>query len=411
MPDYPSNFVNSSNTGNTSTLPFITHFDVRNPTQYDFQYPLQTRWVNDSVFGPFEWILVGFTSTGGVVLANWIELGIVAADLQFLTGNTGGMVPADTSHNINVIGDGTTVLVAGNPATNTLTISALAGNTTYDANTGSAIAIGGILNVLGIGGTSTAASGNTITITTSGIVPTQFNEDVGIATPIGGVLNVKGGTNINTVGSGNTITINAPTPATVATTYTENTGTATPAANNLNVLGINGITTSGAGSTITISGPASGLIQQVRTKFTTPLLITNLMPGFTNTAPTTSNGQLIMSVTITPTSASSVLVVETDIQSEIETAGVAQFAFFTSASTTAFAAMNDGTFGGGNPSYITSFNMKAYIIAGTTSPLTVSVYGGPTSGSSPGAEINMSSGSAINGTASFSSLYVTEFAS
>lgn len=55
-----------------------------------------------------------------------------------LTGNTGGAVPA-TANNINVIGDGTTVTVAGNPGTSTLTISVLGGHAidTIDGDVGS----------------------------------------------------------------------------------------------------------------------------------------------------------------------------------------------------------------------------------------------------------------------------------
>ncbi len=45
--------------------------------------------------------------------------------LETLTGNSGGAVGPDASDNINVVGDGTTVNVVGNPGTNTLTISAI----------------------------------------------------------------------------------------------------------------------------------------------------------------------------------------------------------------------------------------------------------------------------------------------
>jgi hypothetical protein len=42
--------------------------------------------------------------------------------VETLTGNSGGAVGPDGSHNINVIGSGT-ISVAGNPGTNTLTIT------------------------------------------------------------------------------------------------------------------------------------------------------------------------------------------------------------------------------------------------------------------------------------------------
>lgn len=45
--------------------------------------------------------------------------------VETLTGNSGGAVGPDGSDNINVVGDGTTINVVGNPGTNTLTISAI----------------------------------------------------------------------------------------------------------------------------------------------------------------------------------------------------------------------------------------------------------------------------------------------
>jgi uncharacterized membrane protein YciS (DUF1049 family) len=52
--------------------------------------------------------------------------------VETLTGNTGGAVGPDGSDNINVVGDGTTITVAGNPGTNTLTISAINAGFTWN---------------------------------------------------------------------------------------------------------------------------------------------------------------------------------------------------------------------------------------------------------------------------------------
>lgn len=86
--------------------------------------------------------------------------------VETLTGNTGGAV-GPTGNNINVVGDGTTVNVTGNPGTSTLTISASGGG-----------------------------------------IPGVFDTDSGNATPAGGVLNIFGGNNIHTTGAGNTVTVN-----------------------------------------------------------------------------------------------------------------------------------------------------------------------------------------------------------
>lgn len=56
--------------------------------------------------------------------------------VQDLTGNSGGPVGPDGANNINVIGDGTSITVVGNPGTNTLTISAVSGGTVVETITG-----------------------------------------------------------------------------------------------------------------------------------------------------------------------------------------------------------------------------------------------------------------------------------
>lgn len=55
--------------------------------------------------------------------------------IETLTGNTGGAV-SPTAGNVNVIGDGITISVAGNPGTSTLTISAIAGGVLVESLTG-----------------------------------------------------------------------------------------------------------------------------------------------------------------------------------------------------------------------------------------------------------------------------------
>lgn len=81
-----------------------------------------------------------------------------------LTGNTGGPVPP-TLGNINIIGAGE-ISVSGNAGTSTLTII------------------------------------------TSGAIPSEFDADIGVAIPVGGVLNILGGSNINTTAAGNSVTVN-----------------------------------------------------------------------------------------------------------------------------------------------------------------------------------------------------------
>ena len=73
---YPvSNIVNTVATGGTSTAPFITIFEPRDPTSSDRNYLVSQRWLNTSLNK--EWILIGFTSSGGVVNPNWQLLSAV----------------------------------------------------------------------------------------------------------------------------------------------------------------------------------------------------------------------------------------------------------------------------------------------------------------------------------------------
>lgn len=57
-----------------------------------------------------------------------------AGQVEFLTGNSGGVVGPDAAHNINLIGGGGAT-VQGNPATNTLTVYAGDGGTTGTGTT------------------------------------------------------------------------------------------------------------------------------------------------------------------------------------------------------------------------------------------------------------------------------------
>lgn len=101
----------------------------------------------------------GKFGTGGVPPASIVET---------LTGNSGGPV-GPSGNNINIVGDGLTVDVIGDPLTHTLTISAF------------------------------------------GEVALEFDTDDGTATPEAGVINIFGGANINTEGATDTVTINLDT--------------------------------------------------------------------------------------------------------------------------------------------------------------------------------------------------------
>ena len=84
--------------------------------------------------------------------------------VQTLSGNTGGPVGPDGTNNINVIGDGVTISIAGNPGTHTLTASLIGGGgggaTLFPTDSGIAIESGGVLNI--IAGTSSLSCGSSV---------------------------------------------------------------------------------------------------------------------------------------------------------------------------------------------------------------------------------------------------------
>lgn len=58
--------------GTNSNVGYITVFMTRDPTHNDINYQVKQRWLNTST--ATEWILLGFTSSAGVTLANWLQL-------------------------------------------------------------------------------------------------------------------------------------------------------------------------------------------------------------------------------------------------------------------------------------------------------------------------------------------------
>ncbi len=150
-------------------------------------------------------------STGGIV--------------STLTGNVGGPVPP-TANNINVVGDGTIVLVTGNPGTSTLTI------------------------------------------TVDDSVPTAFTTDSGTASPVLNNLNILGGFNITTTGAGDTVTIDVSG----TTDHAVQVGNGVGALNSL-ALGTAGqvLTSNGAGSDPSFQDASLVIYTNVNT---TPYVVT-----------------------------------------------------------------------------------------------------------------------------------------
>ena len=118
----PTNNLYTLGTGTVSTTVFLTVISDRNPTSYDLQWPVQQRWINKN--SGIEYFLIGFVSTSGTVLANWIQISGGTTALNSLTGNSGGAI-SPIAGNINVLGDATTINIVGTFATATLTANVI----------------------------------------------------------------------------------------------------------------------------------------------------------------------------------------------------------------------------------------------------------------------------------------------
>lgn len=196
----------SVSTGTSNTKVFITYFASVNPTPQNTQFPVQKRWVN--TVSAAEFILTGFTTSSGVITANWLELTAGSSNTETLTANTG--IATAVNSNINVLGD-------------TTTINTVATGNTLTAN----VILPATPHVVLLGETSSIA-GVTPSVTSGIALISQGTS----ANPIfGTTLVVGGGTGLTSVSQGDilygsaTNTLSTLPKNTSETTYLSNTGT------------------------------------------------------------------------------------------------------------------------------------------------------------------------------------------
>ena len=123
MTQIPGNNVYSQNSGSSTNNAFITVFETRDPTQYDFNYPVQKRWIN--TVDETEYVLLGFTSTPTATLANWALIGTGGISIHTITGNNALEVGPDNNNNLDFVGDATSINIIGDPDSNTLTANVI----------------------------------------------------------------------------------------------------------------------------------------------------------------------------------------------------------------------------------------------------------------------------------------------
>jgi len=214
----------------------------RDPTATDSKnFYLGTIWLNTT--SETVWMLVSLVGN----VATWVMITGAAGAILTLTGNSGGAV-SPLLGNINVVGDGTTINVVGNPGTHTLTISTVgtgvvnsltgnSGGAVFPTAGNTNIVGAGVITVVGNPGTST------LTVTPSGAIASSFPTDSGTATPSSGVLNIKAGvatlnsgSTVEFTGSSNNVTLNV-TDASNNTIVGNNAGNATLTSTNTTALG------------------------------------------------------------------------------------------------------------------------------------------------------------------------------
>jgi hypothetical protein len=158
--------------------------------------------------------------------------------VETITGNTGGPVGPDGLDNINIVGDGTTVTITGNPGTNTLTVSTIGTDaTSFPTDSGTAIPIAGVLNIVGGDGITVSGASNTVTVSSTGL----FFNYINVTTTPYPVMNTDVYLSVDT--SGGSITILLPDLALSGEPYIIKDRTGNAAVNNIFVTTVSSITT------------------------------------------------------------------------------------------------------------------------------------------------------------------------
>jgi len=192
--------VGTNYRGNNAQQPPNMTFNSRNPGQYDTKnVSLGDFWMNTAT--EELWVLMSLqgNSTSHGMLADWALVTGATGTVNTITSNSGGAVDPDGSGNINIVGDGSTIVGTGFPGTHSIRLSTTgAVATTYAADTGTAIPSGGVLNIDGGSNINTSASGNTVSINLNDSVTiTGSFASASVTTTSGNIISAA---NISTAG-------------------------------------------------------------------------------------------------------------------------------------------------------------------------------------------------------------------
>lgn len=130
--------------GDNPTTPPDFYSINRDPGPTDWQdFTLCDYWLN--TLTQDVWVLVSLNNN----IAKWVKFAGGNGSVLSLTGNTGGPV-FPLAGNINVIGDGVGITIAGNPGTHTLTASLVGGGQaaqSFVTDSGTATPIAGVIDL------------------------------------------------------------------------------------------------------------------------------------------------------------------------------------------------------------------------------------------------------------------------
>lgn len=264
---FPNNVIPTNNPLDTvNSSPVSIQRANRDPKASDNTFPPGTEWQNTVSTNFFK---CSATSYSG---ATWVPfVPANTGNVSTLTANSGGAVGPDGFNNINVVGDGVSINIAGNPGTNTLTASLIGGGMgaqSFTSNVAGPVTPNGSGAILVNASTSTYTDGtvaNTLKTELQGTnhavfigrgshnpattLPLATNGQVLIgstgADPVWAGLTA--GANITITPGAGSITIASTGGAGTLSTLTGNSGGAvSPTAGNINIVG--------DGSTISIAG-------------------------------------------------------------------------------------------------------------------------------------------------------------
>lgn len=196
----------------------VPHYDSRNPSTTDWNYPIGKEWIN---IGNSIWKLLSILGQNNVNTANWVEIASASGNVLSVSGTTNQITSTNTNGSVvlsvpatfiapgSIAATTTITAILGNiTATNGNIVLGTAGNKLVSTSVGTTTAAGAnsIGSVTLVSGTATVA---TTAVTASSLIIT-WRQSVGASTALGNLT-------IGTITANTSFVINAATQGTPGT--------------------------------------------------------------------------------------------------------------------------------------------------------------------------------------------------